>query len=358
MFRIVLASSILLGACGDSLATTANDDDSNGDSSVDVGDEPRPAVIDVEVRDVHIPGDLHVQGLPVPAKLFVPTLEQGARPLPGVLVLHGSGGLFDMPGPGDVLCSPTLEPQFERWGRRLAQLGHVVLMPASFDARGFCDWYADSNRIPTDFDDDRERLVGRLYDADAATRYLCQMREVDCDRLGLLGFSNGASVALLSLHWQLARALTEFAATDGPDLQLSVQPLPAGRPELRVAVAYYPGCGLESTVHFSTDPADDPEDMYFPTAALYIEHGSSDTLVTDCSLDFGKGRRQAQSAVVAAAERLPDPFHVTVHPAAEHGFDNAGAPGHDEGSGSERPEDLRARDAALTATLAHLAEHL
>lgn len=366
MVRLSLASLALLAACGDSLAATddhgqdsqdsAADAAADADADADAGDPPD--VNGVEVRDVVIPGDLHVQGLPVPAKLFVPTLAGGARPLPGVLVLHGSGGLFELPGPADALCSPTLEPQFTRWGERLAGLGHVVLMPASFDARGFCDWYADTGRIPADFDDDRERLVGRLYDADAATRYLCAVPEVDCDRLGLLGFSNGASAALLTLHWQLARALAEFATSDGPDLQIPVEAPPAGRPEFRVAVAYYPGCGLESTVHFSTDPADDPADMYFPTAPLYIEHGSADTLVADCSLEFGEGRRQAQSAVVAAAERQPDPFHVTVHLGAEHGFDNAGSSGQDEGNGSQRAEDIRARDDALAATLAHLAEHL
>lgn len=352
MFRLALTSMIVLVACSGPSTTTASDDAADHDEG------PPPEVVGLEILDVQIPGDLHVQGLTIPAKLFVPTLADGPRPLPAVLVLHGSGGLFQLPEAGDSPCSPTLEPQFDRWGRRLAELGHVVLLPASFDARGFCDWYADTDRIPADFDDDRERLVGRVYDADAATRFLCTRPEVDCDRLGLLGFSNGASAALLSLHWQLARALTEFAMTDGPDLQLPIQLPPVGRPEFRVAVAYYPGCGLESTVHFSTDAADDPKDMFFPTAPLYIEHGSADTLVADCSTAGGQGRRQLQSAVVAAAEQLPDPFHVTVHPGAEHGFDNAGAAGQDEGSGSQRPEDISARDAALTATLEHLADHL
>ncbi|MBL9102534.1 MAG: hypothetical protein JNL82_16350 [Myxococcales bacterium] len=344
------ACSLLLVACNGPYDAGAAGDD--------VGDGPPSAVIGVDVRDVQIPGDLHVQGLPVPAKLFVPRLADGAAPLPGVLVLHGSGGLHELPGPDDPLCSPALEPQFERWGRRLAELGHVALMPASFDARGFCDWYEDTARIPPDFDDDRERLVGRLYDSDAAARYLCTLGDVDCDRLALLGFSNGASALLLALHWRLERALAEFAVSDGPELQLPVEAPPPGRPAFRVGVAYYPGCGLESVVHFSTDPADDVEDMYFPTADLYIEHGSADTLVADCSLEHGKGRRQAQSAVVAAAEQLADPFHVSVHPGAEHGFDNAGVPGADEGSGSQRPEDIAARDEALAATLEHLAAHL
>jgi dienelactone hydrolase len=343
--RLATSCALVLAACG------ADGDDGHG--------APR-VVLGWQSRDVEIPGALHVQGLPVPAKLFVPELEGGARPVPAVVVLHGSGGLFAMPddtAAGDP-CAPTLEPQFERWGARLAELGYVVLMPASFDARGFCDWYADEARIPADFDDKRERLLGRLYDTDAAARYLCSMRDVDCDHLGLLGFSNGASAVLLALHWQLTRALDDFAVSDGPALDVKVATLPAGAPGFRVGVAYYPGCGLEGVVGFGTDPDDDPEDMYFPSADLYIEHGGADTLVADCSVDFGAGRRELQSARVAADAALPDAYHVTVHADAEHGFDNAGSPGADEGSGSERPADLRARDAALDATLDHLRAHL
>lgn len=349
MLRLA-ACLLVVAACGSPGAATEADADADAGST--------PNVIDVAMQTVEIPGDFHVEGLTVPARLFVPQLADGARPLPGVLVLHGSGGLSAMPGPDDPVCSSDLEPQFERWGRRLAELGYVALMPASFDARGFCDWYSDTDRIPDDFDDDRERLVGRLYDADAATRFLCTLPDVDCDRLGLLGFSNGASTLLLALHWQLDRALADFALSDGPDLQLDITAPPPGRPDFKVGVAYYPGCGLESVVHFSTDPTDPPEDMYFPTAELYIEHGSDDSLVNDCSRDHGEGRREAQAALVSSVRRVDDPFHVTVHPGAEHGFDNAGSGDHDEGSSSQRPEDLRARDAALTATLAHLADHL
>lgn len=327
------------------------------------GDDPESFDVEVvgfEVRDVVIPGSLHAEGLDVPGKLFVPKLASGARPLPALVVLHGSGGLFAMPE-GDTSdgrpCSERLEPQFSRWGERLAKLGYVALMPASFDARGFCDWYADERRIPDDFDDDRERLLGRLYDTDAAGRYVCDLPEVDCARLGLLGFSNGASTALLALHWQLRRALGELAELD-LDLDLPVVPLADDAPSFQVGVAYYPGCGLESLVHFGLDADAHAEDMYFPAADLYIEHGSDDPLIADCSTDYGEGRRELQAAAVARSSGSADPYHVRVHAGAEHGFDNAGGPGQDEGSGSERPEDLRARDAALAATLENLADHL
>lgn len=330
--------------------------------SGDTGAEPRD-VIGFEVRDLDIPGALHAQGLTVPARLFVPTLADGAAPLPALLVLHGSGGLFAMPGEHDAAtderpCSRELEPQFTRWGERLASLGYVVLMPASYDARGFCDYHKDRARIPDDFDDSGERLVGRLYDADAASRLLCDLPEVDCERLGMLGFSHGASTVMLALHWQVQRALASFGRDEGLTLELPVVPLLPDSPAFQVGVAYYPGCGLESVVGFSRDPGDAPADMYFPSADLFIEHGSEDDLVEDCSADFGEGRRQLQSAAVARADGLDDPFHVRVHAGARHGFDNAGADGDDEGSDSTRREDLRARDLALDATLERLADRL
>src|SRR3712207_462322 len=114
------ASLLVVAAC-----STSGDD-----AFDDAGSTPN--VVDIAVQIVEIPGDLHALGLPVPARLFVPQFADGARPRPGLLVLHGSGGLSGMPGPDDPLCSPDLEPQFERWGRRLAELGYVALMPASF----------------------------------------------------------------------------------------------------------------------------------------------------------------------------------------------------------------------------------
>lgn len=343
---------------GDSTSASATADTASASTSDTEGTPPD--VLGVDIIDLEIPGSLHVQGLPLPARMYVPRLAGDAVPLSGVLVMHGSGGLFQMPdgSEGERPCSPEPEPQFTRWGQRLAELGHVVLMPASYDARGFCDRYDDTARIPPDFDDDRERLVARVYDLDASSRFLCMRPEVDCDRLGLLGFSHGASTVMLGQHWELGRALDEYATGEGAELDILVRSPPPGAPDFSVAVAYYPGCGLESVVHFSLDASKDPGALYFPNTDLYIEHGDADPLIADCSAADGQGRRQLQSAAVAKARSLPDRYHISVYPGADHGFDNADTPGSDEGSGSTRPEDIAARDAALTATLAHLTDHL
>jgi len=118
---------------------------------------------------------------------------------PAMLVLHGSGGLLKDPkSKADQPCSPQMEAQFVDWSDRLARLGYTVLLPSSYSARGFCDKHTDAARMPETFDDKPEQILSRLYDVDAASRYLCDRAEVDCDRMGLLGFSQGATMVMVA----------------------------------------------------------------------------------------------------------------------------------------------------------------
>ena len=335
-------------------ATTGGDAPTTGSTAETGTGGPPPGLVGVDAHDVEVPGDLHVQGLSLRARLFVPRFDGAVGPLPAVMVLHGSGGLFRMPSDDDIAtgrtCSAELEPQFDRWAQRLAGLGYVVLLPSSFCARGFCDYNDDTDRIPIDFDDDRERLLGRLYDTDASGRYLCDRPEVDCARMGLLGFSNGASTVLVSLHWQINPSLQEFAMSDGDELDMGVLPVPEGGPTYALGVAYYPGCGLNGLVSFGTDDDDPIEDMYFPASELFIEHATEDSLIDDCSAVHGDGRRQLQSAIVAAALGVEDRFHVVAHEGADHGFDNADR--------DDPRSDTTARDVALEHTLARFEAYL
>lgn len=329
----------------------------NGGASGSGSHEAPPLDIVVEgvkTSDITIPNQWHNLGLSLSAKLFQPLVSGESIPLPVVIVVHGSGGLHKMPSPNEpnAVCSSELEPQFSRWGERLAQQGYVVVMPASFDSRGFCDIYEDQTRIPSEFDTPEERILGRLYDVNATSRYVCAQDFADCSHLGLLGFSNGASVVMLALHWQINRALEQLKnSADGIDFAIST--VPQDTPPYTAAVSYYPGCGLESMVPFSVKQTDSDLDMYSPSAPLYIEHGSIDSLVDDCSEEFGQGRRQKQAALVAAKEGQQDRYSIQIHQGADHGFDNAGSGVGDEGSSSMRSEDIAARDAAAVSTLEH-----
>lgn len=309
------------------------------------------------MRRFDLPASLHGQGLEVPAVMYKPKWSKKVKPGPAVLLMHGSGGLTKMPkGPEDDPCSPELEPQFKRWGKRLAELGYVVLMPSSYSARGFCDMHVDTERIPKDFDDRPEAVLSRIYDMDAASRYLCDRPEVDCDRMGVLGFSHGATMAMLALHWQLDHALDYYRERFRDKVDIDIPDLKPGRPEFQVGVAYYPGCGTDGVLPMTTAEDANVYNKYFPTADLYILHAEKDPLVKICSEDHGSGARERQARQVAKHLGTDNPYHVRVYPNADHGFDNAGGAGGDEKSNAKG--DKAARDKALKIALKQLHSHL
>ncbi|HEY8377786.1 MAG TPA: dienelactone hydrolase family protein [Nannocystis sp.] len=312
-----------------------------------------PRVVDVEVDDIVIPASRHGQRLKLPARLYRPKWSRPVEAGPAILMLHGSGGLHHMPKKGDDgPCSDTVKPQFRRWGKRLAELGYVVLMPASYSARGFCNTHEDADRMPRTFDERPEALLGRIYDVDAASRYLCDMDEVDCDRMGVFGFSHGATMAMLALHWQMDHAIERFRERSGHKLDIELPDLERGRPEFQVGVAYYPGCGTDGFLPLSTGEDASIYNKYFPTADLYVLHASEDPLVDFCSADYGTGQREKQAAQVAEYLGVDNTFHITVYENAGHGFDSGGE------KGKPQPGDDEARDRALKVALKQIHRYL
>lgn len=315
-------------------------------------------LLEFESTTIKLPGARHGQGLKVPAKLFKPKLAEGAGKAPAVLVMHGSGGLTKMPGKNSAgPCSPELEDQYERWGQELAQRGYVVLMPSSYSARGFCDMHVDEARIPDTFDERPEAILSRVYDMDVAARYLCDMDEVDCDRMGVLGFSHGATMAMLALHWQMDHAL-EFYREHSPDrekIDFEIADLPRKRPKFKVGIAYYPGCGTDGLLPRETDDGADISNKYFPTAPLYVLHAEKDALAKICTVDASvkgaTGEREIQSAQVAAERGIDDNYHIEVYADAGHGFDSDEKEINEPGNPSAAAQ---ARTVALHQLYAHL----
>jgi dienelactone hydrolase len=236
-------------------------------------------------------------------------------PMPAVIVLHGSGGLMDTPDRGE---EAEMGPQFEDWAALLYREGYAVLMPDSFASRGFYEW----NDAPDSLDNE-ERLIMRVYDAHAALAFACRQDEIDCDRVAVMGFSNGGSVAAFSVHARLNELapLADLPALDD-------------RPSFALSIPYYPGCGFDGLL--STD-IDDPVEFYRPTTRVYVQHGDNDSLFDGCE------ERLAQTEVWAATEGLAEnPFQMYVYDAG-HSFDS------DPGSSNERAARLDAR--ALTLSI-------
>ncbi len=252
---------------------------------------------------------------PLDAVLQIPEARVGPRP--AVLVLHGSGGLFREADEDEPGRAPELERQFEIWSARLAEQGWVVLLPASFFSRGFRDWDEHPPAL-----DKEDRLRFRTRDALESLRFLCDLPYVDCARLAMLGFSNGGSTVVLRADGRLAER-SAFSRLDPALFEAAP----------RVAVAYYPGCGLHGLA-----PLSEPGG-YLPAWPVEVHHAAEDDLLEDCR------RREAQSAEAARAADLPkNPFALHVYPGAGHGFD----------SSPENPEERAAHDAALEATMGAL----
>lgn len=141
----------------------------------------------------------------------------GDGPFPAIVLMHGRGGLYStLPGSGVSIGS--LSVRHRHWARFWASEGYVALLVDSFAPRGYPAGFGRGTY------GDRPSQVSeqtvRPLDADGAAAFLQARQDVIADRIGLLGWSNGAMAAL-------AR----------------ITRLPAAGP-FRAAVALYPGCAI------------------------------------------------------------------------------------------------------------------
>ncbi|MDR3410132.1 MAG: dienelactone hydrolase family protein [Formivibrio sp.] len=199
---------------------------------------------------VRIPaGDLRL-----PAEYLAP-VRSG---MPAVLVLHGCGGLFAKSG--------EIGSRMSRMGNLLQEMGYAVLYPDSFTPRGVKQVCTSrsSARIVTPHI--------RADDAEAAIRWLRVQKDVDGNRIGVLGWSQGADAALELL----------------------------GRKHrwIKAAVTYYPACRS-----FANDKD------YRVSAPTLVLIGDRDEWTP------------AQDCKNLATETGQDLFHVVTYPEALHDFD-------------------------------------
>jgi dienelactone hydrolase len=184
-------------------------------------------------------------------------LPVGPGPSPAVVLLHGCGGGW--------------RGVDERWGKLLAAWGYVTLTVDSFGTRGITS-ACKGPPPPT------------LYDAYRALNFIVGQSSVDPSRVAVMGFSQGAMLALL--------------AVERGEIERS------SREKFRAAIGFYPPClGLKGN-------------MTVPTLILIGELDDW-TPANECRNlaegrdDWGVSREKAQGI----------PIELTVYPGAYHDFD-------------------------------------
>lgn len=185
-------------------------------------------------------------------------LPDGPGPSPAVILMHGCGGGW--------------RGLDARWGKRLAEWGYVTLTIDRFGTRGITNACASGPPPAT------------LYDAYRALNFLVGLSSVDPGRVAVVGFSQGAMLALLSVErGQIERGSKE---------------------KFRAAIGFYPPClGLKGNMTVPTLILIGELDDWAPaTECRNLAEGRD---------DWGISREKGQGI----------PIEITVYPGAYHDFD-------------------------------------
>ena len=203
-----------------------------------------------------------------PARLEgVLSLPAGAGPFPALVMLHGCTGLRTGTG--------AIQGKLRFWAGHLGELGYATLMVDSFTPRGIDEVCTGRHMLSP--------VRDRADDARGALRYLQGRSDIRPDRIGLLGWSNGAA-ATLSVLFDEGRIERDF----------------------RAAVAFYPNC----TRKYPRGP------VFQPYAPLYILIGALDdwTPAAPCT------------EIVERSRAAGAPITIKVYPDAHHSFDAPDTP--------------------------------
>ncbi|MBZ5525636.1 MAG: dienelactone hydrolase family protein [Acidobacteriia bacterium] len=211
-------------------------------------------------------------------------LPRGGGQHPAVVMMHGRHGAYSSLAHG-VYNATTLTKRHKMWGEFWAERGYVALHVDGFGPRGYPAGFEKGSY--EDRPEELNEVAIRPLDAYGAVRYLHTRSDVVADRIGLQGWSNGASATLSSM------------ARDTPGTQN-----PAPESGFRAALAFYPGCGLQ----------DRYKKAYRTYAPILLVIGSDDEEVSPkiCQQLDETGRRDG------------DRIEFVLYPGATHDFDDPG----------------------------------
>ncbi|MEH6824980.1 MAG: dienelactone hydrolase family protein [Motiliproteus sp.] len=188
----------------------------------------------------------------------------GPGPYPSIVLLHGCAGVTD---------------NHHNWAEKLVSWGYAALIVDSFSPRSLNSLCRAGDELWTTFNQLRPA------DARAALDYLASEPLADAGRVGLMGWSYGATMTLRTLR----------ASRQGAD----------DSPAFKAGIAFYPSCWQYRK--YLQGP-----DAYASSAPLYILQGAEDnwTLPAHCQ------------TFVDRAEQTPNPITLRLYAGAYHGFDD------------------------------------
>lgn len=208
---------------------------------------------------------------------------------PAVVMLHGRAGPYSSLAKG-VYTAATLSQRHKKWGEFWASRGYIAILVDSFGPRGYAEGFERGSY--TDRPAEVSEQTVRPLDAYGALRYLRTRKDVIPDRIGVQGWSNGAMTVLAAI------------SSRAPGI---ANPTPSSG--FRVALAEYPGCGMDAL-----------KGDYRPYAPLTMMLAAADEEVNPKVCEQFADRVKQAGAKLAGVK-----FEVVVYDGAEHNFDDPSA---------------------------------
>ena len=259
-------------------------------------------------RSVRTPSTGQPAAVSIPQTVYFPSqdgktelagylfLPEGRGPHPAVVMLHGRAGpysskvnagcTFVMRSTQTACNAATLSRRHTEWGRFWSARGYVALHVDSFGPRGKAHGFGRGTHDDPDREEVNERSV-RPLDAYGALAWLRGHSDVNPDRVGVQGWSNGGSTTLNAM------------GTQNPG-----RPPSSAKSGFRAALAFYPGCGKNSLF----------QEEYRAYGHLLVFLAGDDEEVSPqiCA----KNLQRAKSA--------GNDVEFIVYPGASHAFDDPG----------------------------------
>lgn len=306
--------------------------------------------IDVTQVTFNGPGGVTLRGVLYTPDDFEGALDGAGEPTgpayqhPAVVMMHGCTGIWSNRTPfavnGDG--TPNLQNHIEKWGLKLAAEGYVALAVDSYTPREPAT--VDTTKVEQRQDWQNQckgttnagkvnPYTTRVEDARAAFAWLAaDTVHIDDDRVGLMGWSQGAESTLVE------------SADAGRDVPKVMRATSDRR--FASAVAFYPGCGTDLGFGSATSG------HWRPWVDLRLQVGTGDSFYTSC-----QNRVTRANAIKVTGSNLT--YSFVGYAGAAHGFDQTAEEWPTAYCADANPTgDVCAMDAADIDSLEFFADHL